>query len=68
MYADDVVFYVAHKNHCQSCTLLQEDANLVYNWFTKSGLCINTDAYCLASNRVTSQITLIYPWEATPWA
>ena len=43
MYADDVVFYVSHQSHRTACSLLQEDATLVYNWFSASGLCINTD-------------------------
>ena len=43
MYADDVVFYVAHDVLASACELLQDDATSVFNWFTGSGLCINTD-------------------------
>ena len=43
MYADDVVFYIPNDNINNAASLLQHDASNVYNWFTKSGLCINTD-------------------------
>ena len=42
MYADDVVFYTTHKHACIAENLLQSDATRVYNWFSSSGLCINT--------------------------
>ena len=43
MYADDVVFYVSSKNVGLAEKLLQEDVSSVYDWFSKSGLCINTE-------------------------
>ena len=43
MYADDVVFYINHKSSVIAENLLQLDANRIYNWFSASGLCINTD-------------------------
>ena len=42
MYADDVVFYTTSNNLSEARALLQEDATTVYDWFTRSGLCINT--------------------------
>ena len=43
MYADDVVFYTSKNTLRESSALLQEDATSAYDWFTRSGLCINTD-------------------------
>ena len=43
MYADDVIFYTSHKNIDTTEKLLQADASNVYDWFCKSGLCINTE-------------------------
>ena len=43
MYADDVVFYTSHTCIHEASNHLQEDANSVYNWFSKSGLTINTE-------------------------
>ena len=42
MYADDVVFYVPGRTLAEAEFKLQQDATRVYNWFSKSGLCINT--------------------------
>ena len=43
MYADDVVFYTSDTLLHKATTRLQTDATNVYNWFCRSGLCINTD-------------------------
>ena len=43
LYADDVVFYVAHESLINAKDLLQADCDRVYKWFTLSGPCINTD-------------------------
>ena len=43
MYADDVVFYVAGRTMAEAQCKLQVDATNVFNWFSRSGLCINTE-------------------------
>ena len=43
MYADDVVFYCKHTDHKRAIELLQVNATRAYDWFSGSGLCINTD-------------------------
>ena len=43
MYADDVAFYVSDETLSTAATRLQSDATRVFDWFSSSGLCINTD-------------------------